>query len=257
MWGQQGMVSAVANCQANAWSKESSVQIQPGVVIKDGARASELFQKLLEAWVSIWKILIFSDHFFLFLFCSFLQHSISQTQCIFRLDPAPGLLVYNRSDCSSVRPQTLMKSGQACGQWDPPLTSPKYHASRNADWIAAPFLAAGSHLLNSHGTQGQVSNFKSSCKGLSSLPLHPPCATETVWCHVQGPQELWSFISQCRKNSARGKVIDKRWLIRIGPLRGLQAGWWEDVTPQELTGLQFYNQRKSGEWEKSFFVFLE
>ena len=117
---------------------------------------------------------------------------------------------------------------------------------------AVPFLAAVSHPLSSHGTPGQVSNFKSSCKGWPSLPLHPSCATETVWCHVQGPQELWSFMSQCRKNSARGKVIDKRWFIRIEPLRGLQAGRWEDVTPQELTGLQFYNQSKSGEREKSF-----
>ena len=121
---------------------------------------------------------------------------------------------------------------------------------------AVPFLATVSHLLSSHGTPGQVSNFKSSSKGWPSLRLHPSCATETVWCHVQGPQELWSFMSQCRKNSARDKVIDKRWFIRIEPLRGLQAGRWEDVTPQELTGLQFYNQSKSGRGRRAFLSFL-
>ena len=30
-----------------------------------------------------------------------------------------------------------------------------------------------------------------------------------------------------------------------------------NVMPQEFTELQFYNQRKSGEGEKNFFVFLE
>ena len=37
----------------------------------------------------------------------------------------------------------------------------------------------------------------------------------------------------------------------------LTSGQVRNATPQELTGLQFYNQRKSGEWEKNFFVFLE
>lgn len=34
----------------------------------------------------------------------------------------------------------------------------------------------------------------------------------------------WSSMSQCRKNLARGKVIDKKQFIRIGRLRGLQVG---------------------------------
>jgi len=35
------------------------------------------------------------------------------------------------------------------------------------------------------------------------------------------------------------------------------SGWPRNAMPQELSGLQFYNQRKSGEWEKTFFVLLE
>ena len=58
-----------------------------------------------------------------------------------------------------------------------------------------------------------------------------------------GSEELWSFMSQCRNNSARGKVIDKNWFIRIGCLWDLQAGRQEVAAPQELTGLQLYNQK--------------
>ena len=71
-----------------------------------------------------------------------------------------------------------------------------------------------------------------------------------------GSEELQFFMSQRRKNSARGKVIDKKWFIRIGHLWGLQAGGREGATPQELSGLQFYNQRKSGEGEKTTFFFI-
>ena len=121
---------------------------------------------------------------------------------------------------------------------------------------AVPFLAAVSHPLSSHGTPGQVSNFKSSCKGWPSLPLHPSCATETVWCHVQGPQELWSFMSQCRKNSARGKVIDNKWFIRIGSLWGLQEGWWEMSCPKNLPSYSFIIRGKVGRGKRTSLSFL-
>ena len=46
--------------------------------------------------------------------------------------------------------------------------------------------------------------------------------------------------------------------IRIGCLWGLQAGRRGGMPhPPELTGPQFYNQKKSEEGEKNFFVFLE
>ena len=60
-----------------------------------------------------------------------------------------------------------------------------------------------------------------------------------------------------RKNSVRDKVINEKWFIRIGRLWSLQVDGWEDATPPKITGLQFYNQRKSVEAEKTFFVFLE
>ena len=62
------------------------------------------------------------------------------------------------------------------------------------------------------------------------------------------------FMSQHRKNSVRGKMIDKKWLIRIGCLWGLQVGGWErGCCAWELSGLQLYDQRKNGEGEKIIF----
>ena len=40
-------------------------------------------------------------------------------------------------------------------------------------------------------------------------------------------------------------------------LARLMSSGSEEATTQELTGLQFYNQRKSREEEKNFFVTLE
>ena len=67
----------------------------------------------------------------------------------------------------------------------------------------------------------------------------------------------WHFrcsVSMCRNNSVKGKVIDKKWFIRIGCLWGLHTGGQGGTMSWELTGLQFYNQRKSGQGEKKFFV---
>ena len=71
-----------------------------------------------------------------------------------------------------------------------------------------------------------------------------------------GSRVLWFFMSQHRKNSARGKVIAKKWFIRIRCLWRLQAGGGEGAPLWELSGLQFYNQRKSGEGEKTPFFFI-
>ena len=74
-----------------------------------------------------------------------------------------------------------------------------------------------------------------------------------------GSKELQYHSPLClstEKNSARGKVIDKKQFIRIGHLWVLKVGR-QEVPPWELSGLQFYNQRKSEEKEKTtFFSFL-
>ena len=67
-----------------------------------------------------------------------------------------------------------------------------------------------------------------------------------------GSEELGYHSPLClsaEENSVRGKVIDK-WFIRIGCLWGLQVDGGE-MPCREFTGLQFYNQRKSGEREKT------
>ena len=61
---------------------------------------------------------------------------------------------------------------------------------------------------------------------------------------------LQSFMSQHIKDSAKGTGIEKKWFIRRRHLWGLQVGGWEDAA-QALSGLQFYNQRKSVEGEKT------
>ena len=70
-----------------------------------------------------------------------------------------------------------------------------------------------------------------------------------------GSGRLQFFMSQCRKNSARGKVIDKKWFIRIGRLSGLQAGREVSIALSwVLSELRFYNQRKRGEGEKDYLL---
>lgn len=56
---------------------------------------------------------------------------------------------------------------------------------------------------------------------------------ETAKMHLRvgmGSEELWLFMFQGRKNSTRGKVVDKKWFIRIGCLWGLQAIGQEGAT---------------------------
>ena len=60
--------------------------------------------------------------------------------------------------------------------------------------------------------------------------------------------ELQSFISQHRKNSVRGKVIDKKWFTSIGCLWGLQVGGQEGAAPKNLVGCSFIIKRKVRGW---------
>ena len=73
---------------------------------------------------------------------------------------------------------------------------------------------------------------------------------------LRGSKKIWFFMSQHRNNSVRGEMIDKKWFTSTGCegcTQACQREW-----PQELTGIQFYNQRKSGEGEKvTFFLILE
>ena len=71
-------------------------------------------------------------------------------------------------------------------------------------------------------------------------------------------KELWYHSPLClntEKNLARGKVRDK-WFFRIGHER-FTSGQVRKTASQNLLGLQFYNQSKSGEGEKNFFDLLE
>ena len=63
-------------------------------------------------------------------------------------------------------------------------------------------------------------------------------------------------MSQHWKNSARGKVIDKKWFIRIGCLWGLQESRREGAAPWVLSGLYFYNQRNGGRERRPSLSFL-
>ena len=80
---------------------------------------------------------------------------------------------------------------------------------------------------------------------------------ETDRCHFRGLQRtpiLQPFLSQCREEFSKSKVVNKKWFIinRIGCLWDLQ----ERLCPKNLVGyrvffggggrLQFYNERKSG-----------
>ena len=67
-----------------------------------------------------------------------------------------------------------------------------------------------------------------------------------------GFKKLWSCKSQCRKNSARGKVIDKKWFIRIGTLWGLQTGKGDKrvLHIENLVGYSFIIKGKAGRGER-------
>ena len=64
--------------------------------------------------------------------------------------------------------------------------------------------------------------------------------------HFRRLEELWFFMSQNRKNSARGKVIDKKWFIRIGCFWGVQAGGERLPCPKNLVGYSFIIKGKVG-----------
>ena len=67
---------------------------------------------------------------------------------------------------------------------------------------------------------------------------------------------LYSFMSQHRKNSVKGKVIDKKWFIRIGCLWGLQAGRREMPHPRNLLGYSFIIKGKVGRGRRTSLPFL-
>ena len=62
------------------------------------------------------------------------------------------------------------------------------------------------------------------------------------------------FMSQHRNNSARGKVVDKKWFIRM--LVRLTCGQMRGCSMLRTYWLQLYNQRKSGEGERRSLSFL-
>ena len=69
-------------------------------------------------------------------------------------------------------------------------------------------------------------------------------------------KELQFFMSQHRKNSVGGKVIGKKWFIRIGLLSGLQICKWEGATPQVLVGHSFIIIGKVGRGKRVTFSSL-
>ena len=58
------------------------------------------------------------------------------------------------------------------------------------------------------------------------------------------------------KNSTRGKVIDKKWLIRVGGFWGLHAGGWEMLCPKNLLGYSFKIKGQVRRWRRTSLSFL-
>ena len=54
------------------------------------------------------------------------------------------------------------------------------------------------------------------------------------------------YLSLGGKNSAGGKLIDEKGLIRIGHLCGLQVDGWESAAPKNLVGYSFIIKGKIG-----------
>ena len=102
-------------------------------------------------------------------------------------------------------------------------------------------------LLPSEGGEGDSGELVK--EGTHYTPLVKPLGGVSGW-------GCPSFMCQHRKNSVRGKAIDKKWFIRIEHLWGLQAGRREGAVPWELHGLPVYNHRERGEEEKTTFSFL-
>ena len=59
-------------------------------------------------------------------------------------------------------------------------------------------------------------------------------------------EELQSFMSQCRKNSVRGKVIDKKWFIRLGTLVKLIGRRARGCHLENLLGSSFIEEKWGG-----------
>ena len=87
-----------------------------------------------------------------------------------------------------------------------------------------------------------------------------------VWCHLcvcggLAPKSSYtkSSVSQHRRNSPRGTVIDKKWLIRTGHIWGFRSKWARGCpTPKNLLGSSFIikgEEGRRGEGE-TFPVFL-
>ena len=84
------------------------------------------------------------------------------------------------------------------------------------------------------------------------------CASETVRHCFRGSKELpyHNLCLSAEKNSMRGKVIDKKWFIRIGCLWGLQAGRREMPHPRNLLGYSFIIKGKVGRGRRTSLPFL-
>ena len=86
------------------------------------------------------------------------------------------------------------------------------------------------------------------------------CRIETDRWSLRGwgwAEALWFFMFQCRKNSARHKVIDKNLFIRTGCLWGLWTGGQEGAMLGELVGCSFIITGKVGRGKRPpFFSFL-
>ena len=96
-------------------------------------------------------------------------------------------------------------------------------------------------------------------------PVHKGLGKEELWWNWNGLMSFWglwgapgawSFMSQCRRNSGRGEVVDMKWLTRIGHLWGLQAGRLGVLYPGNLVGCSLIIKGKMGRRKKNFFVFL-
>ena len=84
---------------------------------------------------------------------------------------------------------------------------------------------------------------------LSQLPCWNHCGISGQ--HEGYSEELQSFMSQCRKISSRGKMIAKKWFIRIGCLWGLHKR-----VGKRLPGYSFIIRREVGRGRRPSLSFL-
>lgn len=79
-----------------------------------------------------------------------------------------------------------------------------------------------------------------------SLTCHWSLGMKPLGIISGGSKEVQSFMSQCWKNSASGKVMDKKWFIQIGGLWSLQADRQKGATPKNLVDYSFSSKEKWG-----------